>query len=215
MLTPIECIDYILLRNEAAGLSYQVLGQDTDTLIHKRDNGEVVIAFDCSNSLIDWINNFHFWKKAYNDAEIPFTAHSGFLKCWKLIRKEVEKQVSELNPTCITVTGWSYGGAIAVLCMEDMKYCFPDLEVQMVTFGAPRVIGWRNWKKIKARWANSRQFRNGADFVTNVPFFLMLFHHVARRTCIGDKPTIIGWFKTGTYHDLSYYSDTFEKIIKS
>lgn len=214
MLTSQQCIDYILTRGEAAGLEYQVLGEDTSTLIHKRENGEVVIAFYGSDSVADWKNNFHFWKKAYKDCEIPFTAHSGFLKCWKLIRDEVERQVKELNPSSITVTGHSYGGAIAVLCMEDMKYCFPDIEIQMVTFGAPRVIGWLNWKKIKGRWENSRQFRDGADFVTNVPFFLWLFHHVVKRTVIGDNPTVIGWFKTAKYHDLDEYYRQIEKIKK-
>ena len=214
MLTSSECIDFILARNEARGLQYQTLGEDTEVIIHKRDNGEVVIAFDCSNSAVDWKNNLHFWKKAYNDCEIPFTAHSGFLRCWKLVRREIERQVKELKPACITVTGHSYGGAMAVLCMEDMRYCFPGIEIQMVTFGAPRVIGWRNWNKIKDRWANSRQFRCGADFVTNVPFFLWLFHHVTKRTVIGDRPTVIGWFKTAKYHDLIEYSEQIEKIKK-
>ena len=215
MLTPKECLDFIETRNEAAGLEYQVLGDDTETLIHRRENGEVVIAFLYSNTARDWLNNFHFWKKAYKYAEVPFTAHSGFLRCWKLIRHEVERQVEELNPTCITVTGHSYGGAMAVLCAEDMRYCFPDIKVQMVTFGAPRVIGWRNWRKIKGRWEGDRQFRCGADFVTNVPFIFMLFHHVVKRTVIGDRPTIIGWFKVAKYHDLCEYTAQIDKICTS
>ena len=214
MLTPLQCIDYIFTRGEAEGLHYEILGDDTDTLIHKRDDGEVVIAFCGSNSKVDWKNNFHFWKKAYKDAEVTFTAHSGFLKCWKLIRHEVEDRVKALNPTSITVTGHSYGGAIAVLCSEDMKYCFPEIETQMITFGAPRVIGWLNWRKIRDRWSNSRQFRHGSDFVTCVPFFGMLFHHVTRRICIGDKPYVLGWFRTVEYHDLDKYCETLKKISK-
>jgi len=212
MLTSQQCIDYIFTRGEAEGLHYEVFGEDTDTLIHKRENGEVVIAFCGSNSKVDWKNNFRFWKKAYKDCEIPFVAHSGFLKCWKLIRHEVEDRVRALNPTSITFTGHSYGGAISVLCMEDMKYCFPDIEIQMVTFGAPRVIGWRNWKKIKDRWENSRQFRNGSDVVTNVPFIFMFFHHVVKRTCMGDKPTFFGLFNPYKYHDLNAYYEQIEKI---
>jgi predicted lipase len=215
MITPLQCIDYICLRGEAQELSYRILGEDTDTLIHKRENGEVVIAFCGSNSKVDWKNNFHFWKKAYKDAEIPFNAHSGFLKCWKLIRHEVEEQVKALNPVSITVTGHSYGGAIAVLCAEDMGYCFPDVKIQMVTFGAPRVIGWKNWKKIKERWDNARQFRCGADFVTCVPPLGMFFHHVVKRTHIGDRPSIMGWFKSGKYHDLDEYTHQIIKISRS
>ena len=212
MITPHQCIDYILTRGEASGKHYQVLGDDTSVLIDRRADGEVVIAYYGSDSDIDWRNNFHFWKKAYKDCEIPFTAHSGFLKCWKLIRAEVERQVSELNPTAITVTGHSYGGAMAVLCMEDMRYCFPSIKVQMVTFGAPRVIGWRNWKRIKPRWEGSRQFRCGADAVTCIPFVFMFFHHVVRRTVIGDKPTFFRLFKSTFYHDLDEYD---RQILKA
>ena len=212
MINPHQCIDYILARGEAEGLPWQVLGDDTRILIHRRDDGEVVIAFYGSDSDVDWRNNFHFWKKAYNDCEIPFTAHSGFLKCWKLIRHEVERQVEELNPTSITVTGHSYGGAIAVLCMEDMRYLHYTKPVQMITFGAPRVIGWRNWRRIKSRWDGSRQFRCGADGVTCVPFFVMFFHHVVRRTVIGDRPNFFRLFKTPKYHDLDEYDRQILKI---
>ena len=183
---------------------------DTQFLIKVVDD-EVVIAFKESDSFIDWVNNFHFWKKAYKDADITFVAHSGFLRAWKEVRHYIEDKVKELNPQKILVTGWSYGGAMAVLCMEDMGYCFPDAEKRMVTFGAPRVIGWLNWRKIKDRWKNSIQLRNGSDLVTCVPFFRMGFHHVVRRTCIGNKPNIIGFFNFH-FHEICNYVDTLEKI---
>lgn len=211
MLSPLRCIDAIRTCGEFKSCVYEKLGEDTDTLFFKRSSGEVVIAFCGSNSKVDWKNNFHFWKKAYEDADIPFTAHSGFLKCWKKIRHEVEDRVRAMEPVCITVTGHSYGGALAVLCSEDMKYIFPDLKVNLITFGAPRVIGWKNWDKIKGRWEGARQFRNGSDLVTCVPPFAMFFHHVVPRTCIGDKPSILRLLHVN-YHAISEYQKSIEKI---
>ena len=210
MITTLECADYFA----DASTPWITLPEDkydTQFYIEKKDDGEVVIAFKESDSLADWLNNFHFWKKAYKDADITFTAHSGYLRCWKEVRHYIEDEVKKLEPVSITVTGWSYGGALAVLCMEDMVYCFPDIYCRMVTFGCPRVIGWRNWRKVKDRWKNSVQLRNSGDLVTTVPFFNMGFHHVVRRTQIGKAPNIINWFNFNS-HRIEEYIPVLEKI---
>lgn len=210
MITTLDCAAYF-----TGGTPWIKLPEDkydTQFYIDKKEDGEVIIVFKESDSGVDWKNNFHFWKVAYKDCEIPFTAHSGFLRCWKQVRHYIEDEVRKLEPSSITVTGWSYGGAMAVLCSEDMLFCFPNVPVRMITFGAPRVLGWRNWKKIKGRWKNSVQLRNGGDFVACLPFFNMGFHHAVKRTHIGDKPTFFRWFKTGTYHQIEQYIPTIRKI---
>lgn len=210
MITTLDCAAYFV--NDTPWQKLPTDKYDTQFYIEKKEDGEVVIVFKESDSGVDWKNNFHFWKVAYRDADIPFTAHSGFLRCWKEVRHYIEDKVKELNPSSITVTGWSYGGAISVLCLEDMVYCFPDVPSRMVTFGAPRVLGWRNWRKIKKRWENSVQLRNGSDVVTAVPFFNLGFHHAVRRTQIGNAPNFFGWFKSGTYHYIGDYMKSAKRI---
>ena len=214
MLTPLECIDFICTRNEAEGLSFIKLGNDTDTLIHKRPDGEVVIAFCGPNSESDVKSFIAFGKETYKDAEIPFRAHSGLLKCWKLIKQDVEDIVESLEPTCITITGHSAGGGIAILCAEDLRYIYPDRKINLITFGAPKVIGHKNWKKIKSRWNGAREFRCGSDMMPCFPF--IGYRHVANVTCIGDKPCFLtGFRKSVKYHDIESYSKEIEKINKS
>lgn len=190
---------------------------DTQFFISKRNDGEVVICFCASNSKIDWKNNFHFWQKAYKDMDIPFRAHGGFLRCWKEVRKYIEAEVARLQPTCITVTGWSYGGALAILCMEDITYLYPSMKVQCITFGAPRVVTWKNWKKIKERWNKDSlrqtiEFKNGSDIVTAVPLMMWGFHHVASIIHIGQPIRWWRYFRPYTYHHINGYRETIEKI---
>lgn len=213
MLTPIKCAELF-----KSSIPWKTGGEDTQYYIRKTNStGEVLIMFAPSNSKLDWKNNFSFWKRPYKDMEVKFFCHGGFLKCWKLVRDEVEDEVKKLNPKSITVTGWSYGGAIATLCMEDMWYLFPELRgehLQCITFGAPRVIGFLNYKKIKERWTNTRLFTNGSDIVTCVPFICMMFRHVTQQIHIGKLRHFIDFFKPQIYHDISNYIESIRKIIR-
>lgn len=211
MLTSLECAEYFVNQPE-----WITGGDDTQYYIERKDDGEVVIVFAESNSKVDWKNNFSFWKKPYRDMEVPFFCHGGFLKCWKLVRDEIANIVVDMRPTAITVTGWSYGGAIATFCIEDMWFRYPALrnKMQCVTFGAPRVIGWWNYRKIKERWESQRLFTNGADIVTCVPFIFMMFRHVHEQIHIGDLRKFWRFFRPGKYHLINNYIDSIKQITK-
>lgn len=222
MITPLECSNLYSdsYRKEHGYPDFMKLDTDkydTQFFIHKKDDGEVVICFFPSNSATDWKNNFHFWKQVYNDMDIPFQAHSGFLRCWKEVRHYIEDEVKKLEPSCITVTGYSYGGALSILCMEDMTYLYPEMIVHCITFGAPRVITWKNWKKIKDRWNNDDkrltiEFKNGSDIVPAVPLMMWGFHHVVDLTHIGQPIRWWRYFRPDIHHDINNYRKVIEKI---
>jgi len=169
---------------------WQTIGDDTQYLIKETDD-DYIIAFYGSNSDADWKNNFNFFKKPYKNMQVPFHVHRGFLKAWKLINDYFITAVKDINKP-ITIVGHSYGGAIATLCMEDIWFNYPEkrADLKLVTFGAPRVIGWYNYKKIKERWANSTMYSNTFDLVSHVPFFLMGFIHVKKRTVVGKQKSL-------------------------
>lgn len=210
MITPRECADYF--HNHT---SWRTSGDDTQWFIERKEDGEVVLVFKESDSHKDWKNNFRFWARPYKNMKTTFFVHSGFLKCWKLINDEVIAAVRELNPTSITVTGWSYGGAMATLAYEDIYFNFPELrdKRQMITFGAPRVVSIWNFRKIKERWNNSYRFINGADIVTCVPLRIMAFRHVCKPIHIGDLRLPHRFFNAAKYHDISGYKSSLDKII--
>jgi len=161
---------------------WQTVGDDTQYLILDTPD-EFVIAFYGTNSLCDLKNDFLFPKNPYKTMSIPFKAHRGFLRAWKACDDFFMDLVKDVNKP-ITIVGHSYGGAIATLCMEDVWFNYPEKRntLKMVTYGAPRVIGWKNHNQIAERWEKSTMYCNELDVVCHVPFFFMGFRHVHRLT---------------------------------
>jgi predicted lipase len=184
---------------------WETKGDDTQYKILELDN-EVIFLFAESNSKEDWRNNFNFPSTAYRSAAIPFRAHRGFLRCWKLINDFFLETAAQIAKP-ITVVGWSYGGAIATLCMEDLWFTFEDKResLRLVTFGAPRVIGVQNYDRIKERWKVTTRYTNGTDIVTMLPFPFMGFRHVCDETHIGGSKTLWGMLHPAANHDISCY----------
>lgn len=188
-------------------------GEDTQYYIEKNNRTrEVTVAFLGSNSKVDWKANFSFLKKPYKNMEVKFRVHGGFLKRWQAVRDEVMNKIEELNPSCITITGHSYGGAMALFCAEDCWFRFIKSregqdnslkgKIHCFTFGAPRILGFMNYKKIKERWEGTIELWNGSDLVTCVPPLWLLYRHPVRRTHIGDKYHWYMLFRPDIFHGI-------------
>jgi predicted lipase len=184
---------------------WKTIGDDTQYLIHETED-EYIIAFYGSNSDADWKNNFNFFKKPYKNMQVPFHVHRGFLKAWKLINDYFITAVKDVSKP-ITIVGHSYGGAIATLCMEDIWFNYPEkrVDLKLVTFGAPRVIGWYNYRKIEERWANATLYSNTFDSVSHVPFFLMGFRHVKKLTVVGKSKSLKEKLQLTNNHTVDAY----------
>ena len=135
--------------------------------------------------------------------------HGGFLEEWKKINDHFLKEAAAYNKP-ITVCGWSYGGAMATLCYEDIWFnqVFKIGLIRLVTFGSPRVIGAYNFKKVRVRWQGATLYANGSDIVTEVPPFFFGFRHVTKTKHIGDKKTLFGYFKPKKYHHIDGYIES-------
>lgn len=211
--------------------TWETAGDDTQYLI-ECDSHNVVIVFCGSNSDVDWKNNFKFWKKPYKNMDIKFRVHSGFLHCWKACQDTIMEKVKSLNPSTITVIGHSYGGALATLCMEDCWYRYIYTrennrndeiantslrgKIKCITFGAPRVLGLWNYRKVKERWEGTTLFNCDSDIVCTVPPYIFLYKHVTEQTHIGELRHWWDFFrfrKWGEVHSVNNYKNTIEEII--
>jgi predicted lipase len=187
------------------------IGTDTQyKIIHYPD--EVVIVFAPSNSQSDWKINFSFPKKPYKRMPTPFYVHGGFLSEWKKINDFFLKAAADFDKP-ITLTGWSYGGAMATLCYEDIWFNFPQKRkhLKLVTFGSPRVVGFKNFRNISNRFTGATLYANGSDIVTCVPPVLFGFRHITKLTRIGDRFNIFDLFRPKKYHHIVGYVESLEK----
>ena len=203
---------------------WETAGDDTQYIIEfNKKTKEAIVVFCGSNSDVDWKANFSFWKKPYKDMGTTFYVHAGFLKRWKAARDVIMDQLESLNPKSIIITGHSYGGAIALLCMEDCWFRFihsrenqdNSLEgkIHCYTFGAPRILGIFNYKKIKDRWNGSVEFFNASDVVACVPPACFLYRHPVKRTHIGEKYSFFKMIHSRSYHDIDAYEDSIKKLM--
>ena len=206
MKTPIE-----LARIFQETKSWETVGTDTQYRILE-DQDEILIVFCQSNSREDWRINLSFPKKPYKKMKIPFLVHGGFLEEWKRINDhfiDLVQGILEGSGTIkpITVVGWSYGGAMATLCHEDLWYNFPLIRgsLRLVTFGSPRVIGFYNYSRIRQRWDMATLYTNGTDIVTMIPPVIFGFRHVKDQMHIGPPRRLFDVFKIRNFHHINGY----------
>lgn len=176
---------------------YERKGDNVDyAFIENKQCGILYIFFEPSDSKADWRNNFAFARRPYNDMEIEYKVHGGFLKCWKTIDDLVIEKITEKGANGqykwnnVVVVGYSHGGALAALCHECVWFHRPDLRagnaLRGYGFEAPRVFGGL-WipAALRERWRTFKVYRNKNDLVTHMPPILFGFRHVGEIVKIG------------------------------
>jgi predicted lipase len=154
----------------------------------------MLIAFRGSNSHIDWVGNFEFWKKKvpYGNADSPVRVHAGFIDDYK--SDEVRTFIhSKLTSSIhrVQITGHSLGAAMAILCAVDLQYNFPNKDIEVAVFGCPRVGNSAFRESYNKRVFKTMRVENGNDIVTKVPPAIMGFRHVGIRVHVGP-PRLLG-----------------------
>ena len=162
----------------------------------ERYGSTLYIYLECSDGLLDWINNFKFAVKSVVSAKTPYKnmekkwrAHGGFLKVWQSIKPYIENDIKDETVRRIVTVGYSHGAALAVLCHEYIWYNRPDIRnsIEGYGFGCPRVFWGVKTKKLRQRWERFTVIRNINDVVTHVPPILFGFSHVGTIIKIGSN----------------------------
>lgn len=114
----------------------------------------IVIVFKGTSDDADGIADANFLPtkfKVSNDegTTVEFSAHLGFVKYYEALQKLVLDAVEELSSVIhqngqeveeLLVAGHSLGGAMANLCALDLALKYPEVTMNLFTFGAPRVF---------------------------------------------------------------------------
>ena len=105
-------------------------------LFHK--NGELMITFRCSESLTDYKTSFNARQINFGNSSVLL--HYGYYSAIQSIMPDIIKYVrsSKINGK-INLVGHSYGAALSVMCGYLLKNKYPELYINIVSIGTPRV----------------------------------------------------------------------------
>ena len=164
----------------------------------------------------DWIMNFMFKLKdyklirPYGNEKSGVKVHTGFITKWHAIREWILSRISYLitkGIDTIIVSGHSLGGAIACLCSLDIIYNLGNKlkDVFCYVFGCPKVGNKDFVDSFNKRVKNFWSFRNGLDFICNLPPFFW-YRKIKKHIVIGTKK----WYNFVKDH----YPHRYERAMK-
>lgn len=148
-----------------------------------------LVAFAATKTRGNWFTNFTFPKKVvpYLGTNPRIRVHRGWLAAYKTsVRAIVLGRAQRSGCRKMVVTGFSMGGALAVLSAVDLQYNL-GVEVASVTFGAPRVGNRRFRDSFNRRVPDSIRVINGGDIVTRVPPWILGFRHTGTADRFGPS----------------------------
>ncbi|KAF7837865.1 lipase-like [Senna tora] len=159
-----------------------------------KDPDAIIIAFRGTqeSSIQNWIEDL-FWKQL--DLNYPgmtdAMVHRGFYYAYHnttlrpAIVNALERAKKNYGDTKIIVTGHSMGGAMASFCGLDLKVNLNAQDVQVMTFGQPRVGNAVFASYYSKLVPNTIRVTNGHDMVPHLPPYYYYFpkktyHHFPR-----------------------------------
>ena len=178
---------------------YQEVGHSVNYKFQE-EGDRLIIYFQGSNSIWDWVRNFMFGKRPYKDMSVPYRVHRGFLAAWKevediIIAKITENVKGAYKWKDITVVGHSHGGALCQFAVECVWYHRPDLRMggmRGYAFEAPRIFAqWCLPQELAERWATLFVFRDGTDIVTHCPPVIFGYRNLGSMIKIKGDYTLV------------------------
>lgn len=135
---------------------------DVDFKFIENDD-KLEIYFMGSYQLKDWVLNFLFTKKLYKQ----FRVHRGFYKAYSQVRNLILDKIYNNEYKKIIVVGYSHGGALCQLCLEDLVYHFPTIDIIGYAFETPRCL--KVPKQYRYMWNNLITTECNNDIVCHCP----------------------------------------------
>ena len=185
---------------------YEKVGLDVDYCIMVYpEEKSIYLLFAGSNSDIDWKIDFNFPAKPYKHQTTTLMVHRGFIRAWKSANDFIMEKLRDIATFYkdfeIYVTGWSYGGAMAILAGEDYFYRY-SRKVRLITYGAPKILsGEKSRRYVESCFKTIEQYGQNNDIVTYVANF---YKHIKIRRC-GDKFNLIKMLKNLKYYHCNYH----------
>ena len=181
---------------------YITSGDDVQYLVRTfHDEKRIRLMFEESCGKTDWKNNFNFPIKPYKYQENVLWYARGWAKAYKSCNDEIMKmllQAHNENPDYeIEICGWSYGGAMSLIAVEDFYYRYKIKSI-VTTFGAPKpLFGCKTRKTVLNCCKEVKQYAHRNDCVPLMP--PLPGYCMGNKIKVGKKK-LFGLFHPDIYH---------------
>jgi hypothetical protein len=158
------------------------------------------IVFQSTRDKRDWIHNFLFFPVLFRKR---IFVHFGHLRQYKSIRDKIITAITANVPVKIRVCGYSLGGSLAKICVDDLKTIFPDSDIHGISYEGSKPF----WMGFGAKWRLRNCFVSVKTFwdpVIWAPFLNWGFMDVGKSVWIGSLKKI---------KPCQHYSDEIEKNL--
>ena len=120
---------------------------DTEFYFHVTEAGKCIICFQGSeepeNSPIDWLYNLMAWPSIKKESAGKFAVHYGLFRKWELVEILICGLIAWKWDKIknFEISGYSQGGAIAILLHRFIKKNSPEIPIKTVVAGVPKIFG--------------------------------------------------------------------------
>jgi len=171
----------------------------TDTEYRLEINKEtktVIVSFQGSRSVLDWVYNFAFWKKPYKHMKKLFFVHAGLFNKYKSVQDDImDKIIPVLKPDWkVRGYGFSQGAALITYFHEDIKYRLPKIDLETYALAPPKGFTFFNAKFLQTvRFKTLYTVKDISDIVPHLPFWFMGFRHYGNIIKLGKCKIVFPW----------------------
>jgi triacylglycerol lipase len=148
-------------------------------VLREAESGSIIVSIRGTQTPEEWVKNFTAIPNPFTAVPGFGAVHLGFEQMWGRIRGPVmDALANEPADTRITFLGHSLGGAMATLGAVDVKRNLNRPNVDLCTFGSPRVGQLRFRSNFNGLIERAFRIAEGRDIVPHVPPLFLIWSHV-------------------------------------
>lgn len=158
--------------------NYHQIQKDNHAAFLNKLGTDLIIAYRGTDEIKDVCLDLKIKREHFDSDKVELgLVHEGFLKAhrtlWPLITEYID---SEKDIKSLYLTGHSLGGSIATIASLEASNQYPQFDVEVVTFGCPRVGDKIFTKVIDDKVKKVHRYVNFLDPITQLPFFFRYRH---------------------------------------